>query len=170
MDEVGFYYEEGRAAAQMRAEQLNLVIRLGYAILIAALGFVAWAIFPNGLDYAIWFWIGAGVSVLLYGGMGLIRISNVRKDISRQTRPLAVGLNRVGLKVGELWCDWVDVARISMRPATAGSALRLELRGQDGRTCWVPIGYADVTPASLDQSVKAYSAELCGVDLSRLDV
>ena len=98
----------------------------------------------------------------------LVMYSRARKQLRTPAAGIAVRIGRPGVKVAGLGASWPEVAAVAaVKRRGQGPVLRLTLH--DGRQSAVPFEQITVFPATLDRTVRAYSAGRHGVDLSALD-
>lgn len=81
----------------------------------------------------------------------------------------ALRVGRPGVEVAGLFVPWGSVASLAATKGGLGTSPRLRLITTDGAEATVPLDQIDVRPASVDSSVRAYSAGRHGVDLTALD-
>ncbi|MDR1833934.1 MAG: hypothetical protein LBQ92_04690 [Propionibacteriaceae bacterium] len=171
MDEVGFYFRPEVAATRRRQVRAYLITGAVWTALLLLVALAIWFFFPDtGRESAYWIAGAAGVSLLFYLVIGLVRHTRMLEDQRRMAVPLAVGLNRDGLMFAGVWFYWQQVGALRLLPGRLGGADRLEIQGRDGRKLWLPIELTDASPAALDQSVRVLSSGLASVDFSRLEV
>lgn len=169
-DEFGVYYQPELAAGRVSATRRGLIWRLGWTLLIVAVGVIGWLVFPEQFGPSAPWFIGSAVVVgLVFGAWELAHFLKARSDAARVNPGLALGANRDGMLVGQDWYPWGEVGALEMRPGRLGASSRLVATARDARTQEVLLDYTDVLPATLDSAVVALSGGRARVDLSRLD-
>ena len=170
IDELGVYFRPGQAAGRVQGARRALIRRAVatgvLVVVIAVLG----VCLPDIRPYVGWF-IGFSVAGGLVGAaFDLVIWRRAIKDAARAADGLALGLNREGALMGQVWYPWAEVGTMRVTPGRLGSSARLEIVGRSpGAPNWLPLAYMDAMPAWLDSAVRALSAGRVGVDLSRLD-
>jgi hypothetical protein len=81
----------------------------------------------------------------------------------------AIRIGPSGIQVGRLSASWPEVAAIDTIKGGLGRDPRLRLTTTDGRQADLPLDQVTVFPATLDSTVRAFSAGRQGVDLSALE-
>jgi hypothetical protein len=82
---------------------------------------------------------------------------------------IAIRIGPPGIQVAELAVTWPHVAAIDTIKGGLGRGPRVRLVLTDGRQAAVPLDQVNVFPATLDSTVRAFSAGRHGVDLSALE-
>jgi hypothetical protein len=102
-----------------------------------------------------------GVSVALY--------LMAKREIGSVGSGTAIRIGPPGIQVAGLSASWPEVAVIDTIKGGVGRKPRLRLTTADGRRADVPLDQVTVFPATLDSTVRAFSAGRHGVDLSALE-
>lgn len=169
-DEFGIYYRPELAHARVRQTRFSLLWRLGWTVLIVAIGAGVRLARPEVFGDSFGWFLG---SVLVVGGVfavyQLAQFLSARSEVSRVWSGLAIGVNRDGMLIGQAWYPWASVGSLEMRPGRLGASARLVATGRDASRQDVLIDYTDALPASLDSAIVALSGGRARVDLSRLD-
>jgi len=169
-DEFGVYYRPEMAAGRVSRTRTGLVWRLGWTLLIIAVGVAGWLLYPAEFGPSAPWFIGSAVVVgLVLGGWELAHFLKARADAARVGPGLALGANRDGVLIGQDWYPWGEVGSLTVRPGRLGSSSRLVATARDARSQEVLLDYTDVLPATLDSAVVALSGGRARIDLSRLD-
>jgi len=169
IDELGVYFRPGQAAGRVRQARGTLVRRGLTTLVFVVAVLVVWLIVPAFAPYVPWF-VGVSVVTGVVGAaFDLVTWRRVIQDAARAGDGLALGLNRDGALVGQVWYPWAEVGAMRVTPGRLGASDRLEVVGRDAAAQWLPLSYMDAMPAWLDGAVRALSAGRIGVDLSRLD-
>ena len=82
---------------------------------------------------------------------------------------IAIRIGPPGIQVAGLGASWSEVAAIDTVKGGLSREPRLRLTTADGRRADVPFDQVTVFPATLDSTVRAFSAGRHGVDLSALE-
>jgi hypothetical protein len=82
---------------------------------------------------------------------------------------VAIRIGPPGIQVAGLSASWPEVTKIDTIKGGLDHAPRLRLTVVDGRQAVVPLDQVTVFPATLDSTVRAFSAGRHGVDLSALE-
>jgi hypothetical protein len=82
---------------------------------------------------------------------------------------IAIRIGPPGIQVAELAVTWPYVATIDTIKGGLGRGPRVRLVLTDGRQAAVSLDQINVFPATLDSTVRAFSAGRHGVDLSALE-
>jgi len=169
-DEYGIYYQPQLVAGRVGAARRALWFRLGSVLLSVAIFAVLWAFWPATFgDWAPWF---LGATVLSGGSMAvlnLIQYFRAGADARLAVGPLAIGINRDGMLIGQRWLTWPEVGSMVVKPGSLGASAALVTTGRDNVASVVPLDLTDAMPASLDSVVRVLSGGRAFVDLSRLD-
>ena len=81
----------------------------------------------------------------------------------------AIRIGPAGIQVAGLGASWPEVVAINTIKGGVGRDPRLRLSTTDGRRADVPLDQVTVFPATLDSTVRAFSAGRHGVDLSAIE-
>jgi hypothetical protein len=82
---------------------------------------------------------------------------------------IAIRIGPPGIQVADLAASWPQVAAVDTIKGGLARGPRLRLTLTDGRQAVVPLDQVNVFPATLDSTVRAFSAGRHGVDLSALE-
>jgi hypothetical protein len=82
---------------------------------------------------------------------------------------VAIQIGPAGIEVAGLHASWPEVTKIDTIKGGFDRGPRLRLRLTDGRQADVPLDQVAVFPATLDSTVRAFSAGRHGVNLSALE-
>ncbi len=99
----------------------------------------------------------------------LIRYLLTRAQLRSIGRGTAIRIGPPGIQVAGLAAPWPYVASVTTAKGGIGRSPALVLRLIDGRQARVPLDQVTVFPATLDSSVRAFSAGRYGVDLAALE-
>jgi hypothetical protein len=118
--------------------------------------------------FVVLFAIVLGISLTLLGvSTGLYLAA--KRQIGGVGRGTAIRIGPPGIQVAGLSASWPEVAGINTVKPGFGRGPRLRLTTWDGRRGEVPLNQVTVFPATLDSTVRAFSAGRHGVDLSALE-
>ena len=81
----------------------------------------------------------------------------------------AIRIGPAGIQVAGLSASWPEVVVVNTVKGGMGKDPRLRLTTTDGRRADVPLDQITVFPATLDSTVRAFSAGRHGVDLSAIE-
>ncbi len=99
----------------------------------------------------------------------LIRYLLARRRLRTLGYGTAVRIGPPGIQIAGLAAPWSQVARVAATKPGIGRPLQLRLTLLDGR--WAAVDFEQITvfPATLDTTVRAFSAGRQGVDLTAMD-
>ncbi|HVD80044.1 MAG TPA: hypothetical protein VNB87_05895 [Propionibacteriaceae bacterium] len=92
-----------------------------------------------------------------------------KRELATLGSGIAIRIGPPGIQVAGLGASWPEVAAIDTIKGGLGRDSRLRLTTTDGRQADVPLDQVSVFPATLDSTVRAFSAGRHGVDLSALE-
>ena len=101
--------------------------------------------------------------------VSLMRYRRSRGELTTMGAGTAIRIGPPGIQVAGLAAPWSAVAAVDTVKGRLGSEPSLRLTLADGRTSQVPLEQVSIYPATLDGSVRAFSAGRFGVDLNALD-
>ncbi|HEY6811752.1 MAG TPA: hypothetical protein VI074_03585 [Propionibacteriaceae bacterium] len=122
----------------------------------------------GGAGLIIIFGIVLGVS-LLWLLASIVLYFLAKREMGTVGNGVAIRIGRPGIQVAGLDAPWRQVAKIDTIKAGLDRGPRLRLTLADGRHAAVPLDQVTVFPATLDSTVRAFSAGRHGVDLSALE-
>lgn len=93
----------------------------------------------------------------------------VRKEMTRLGTGTAVRVGPWGIELAGLALPWAEVATLAARNGGLGRGPQVRLTAVDGRTSELSLDHVSLFPATLDSTVRAFSAGRHGLDLSMLD-
>ena len=99
----------------------------------------------------------------------LIRYLQTRSQLRSIGYGTAIRIGPLGIQVAGLAASWPYVGSVAVTKGRFGRSPALTLRLIDGHHSLVPLDQVTVFPATLDGSVRAFSAGRHGVDLSALE-
>jgi hypothetical protein len=169
INELGVYYQPGLASSRVRASRRRLLTSVGVFVFIAVIEVALALGLVGGVSVSVWFVAVVLVAMLIPVVTAFFSHRRAEQDADSADTGLAIGLNREGILVRELWLPWADVAQLMLQPPKWGGSSRLVVVTRDNRQAWLPFSYTDTMPASLDTAVQVLSAGRVSVDLSRLD-
>ena len=148
----------------VRSRLVSLVITIAILLLI-----YLWQ--RENLDGAFFVVLCAivlGVS-LVFIGIGAVLLVTAKREFAGLGSGIAVWIGPPGIQVAGLNASWPEVVGIATIKGGIGRDPRLRLTTVDGRRADVPLDQITVFPATLDSTVRAFSAGRHGVDLSALE-
>jgi hypothetical protein len=104
-------------------------------------------------------WLGASVALYL----------RAKRELATLGSGVAIRIAPPGIQVADLRVSWPEVAAIETIKGGLGQGPRLRLTAAGGRRAEVPLDQVTVFPATLDSTVRAFSAGRYGVDLSAME-
>jgi hypothetical protein len=122
----------------------------------------------QGAIFVVLFAIVLGISLTLLG-MSTALYVGAKRQIGSLGSGTAIRIGPPGIKVAGLSASWPEVAGINTVKPGLGRGPRLRLTTRDGKSADVPLDQVTVFPATLDSTVRAFSAGRHGVDLSALE-
>jgi hypothetical protein len=92
-----------------------------------------------------------------------------KREVNTIGSGIAIRIGPPGIQVADLAASWPQVAAVDTIKGGLARGARLRLTLTDGRQAVVPLDQVSVFPATLDSTVRAFSAGRHGVDLSALE-
>jgi len=99
----------------------------------------------------------------------LIAYRRAKAELDRVGQGIAVRIDPGGMSVAGLAVGWAEVAKIDTVKSGFGREPALRLTTTDGREARLGLDQVVVYPATLDSTVRAFSAGRHGVDLNALE-
>jgi hypothetical protein len=118
--------------------------------------------------FVVLFAIVLGISLTLLC-VSAARYVAAKRRMARVGSGTAIRIGPPGIQVAGLSATWPEVVAIGTVKPGLGGGPRLRLITGDGRRGDVPLDQVTIFPATLDSTVRAFSAGRHGVDLSALD-
>lgn len=154
----------GRRRRLVRSRVISLGITIALLVLIylwrredmQGAAFITIYVLVLGISLA---WLAA--SIVLY--------FLARREMATQGSGIAIRIGPPGIQVAELASAWPQVAAIDTIKGGFARGPRLRLALADGKQATVSLDQVKVFPATLDSTVRAFSAGRHGVDLSALE-
>jgi hypothetical protein len=122
----------------------------------------------QGAGFIIIFALVLGAS-LVWLGVSVLLYFLAKRETQTIGSGIAVRIGPPGIQIAGLAASWSQVAAIGTIKGGLDRGPRLRLALTDGRQADVPLDQIDVFPATLDSTVRAFSAGRHGVDLSALE-
>ena len=154
----------GRRRRLLRSRLVSLGITIAILLLI-----YLWQ--RENLDGAFFVVLCAvvlAVSLVLIGISAVLLVA-AKREFGGLGRGTAVWIGPAGIQVAGLSAAWPEVVSIRTVKGGIGRDPRLRLTTTGGRQADVPLDQISVFPATLDSTVRAFSAGRHGVDLSALE-
>lgn len=164
-------YDPGPLAdkvARRRRLLRSRIISLGITI---ALLLVIYLWQRDALTGAFFFGLCAvvlGISLVLIG-VSVVLLVMAKREFADLGSGTAIWIGPPGIQVAGLNASWPEVVAIGTIKGGVGRDPRLRLTTVSGRRADVPLDQVIVFPATLDSTVRAFSAGRHGVDLSALE-
>lgn len=164
-------YDPGPLAdkvARRRRLLRSRIISLGITI---ALLLVIYLWQRDALTGAFFFGLCAvvlGISLVLIG-VSVVLLVMAKREFADLGTGIAIWIGPPGIQVAGLNASWPEVIAIGTIKGGVGRDPRLRLTTVSGRQADVPLDQVIVFPATLDSTVRAFSAGRHGVDLSALE-
>jgi hypothetical protein len=122
----------------------------------------------QGAVFAVLYAVILGISLALLGaGVALYLLA--KREFATLGSGIAIRIGPPGIQVAGLNASWPEVAAVGTVKDRLGREPLLRLTTTDGRQADVPLDQITVFPATLDSTVRAFSAGRHGVDLSALE-
>ena len=141
---------------------------LGITIALLALIYVWQREDLQGAGFMIIFAIVLGIS-LAWLAASIVLYFLAKREINTIGSGIAIRIGPPGIQVAGLGAPWSQVAGIDTIKGGIDRGPRLRLSLTDGRQADVPLDQVTVFPATLDSTVRAFSAGRQGVDLSAIE-
>jgi hypothetical protein len=164
-------YDPGPLAekvARRRRLLRSRLLSLGITIAILLLIYLWRRDVLGGAGFIIICAIVLGAS-LAWLGVSIVLYFLARQELGNIGSGIAVRIGPPGIQVAGLAASWPQVAKIGTIKGGLDRGPRLRLALADGRQADLPLDQIDVFPATLDSTVRAFSAGRHGVDLSALE-
>jgi hypothetical protein len=148
----------------LRSRLISLVITIAVLLLI-----YLWQ--RENLDAAFFMVLCAIVLAvsLVSIGITVALLVTAKREFRGLGSGTAIRIGPAGIQVAGLSAAWPEVVSINTIKGGVGRDPRLRLTTIDGRRADVPLDQVTVFPATLDSTVRAFSAGRHGVDLSAID-
>jgi hypothetical protein len=171
ISELVIPYDPGPLTAKVERRRRLIRTRLiSLGITIALLGLIyLWRREDlGGSGLIIIFAIVLGVSLAwLAASIGLYVLA--KREMRTVGNGVAIRIGPPGIQVAGVSASWRQVAKIDTMKGGLDRGPQLRLTLADGRRAAVPLDQVTVFPATLDSTVRAFSAGRHGVDLSALE-
>jgi hypothetical protein len=171
ISELVIPYDPGPLTAKVERRRRLIRMRLiSLGITIALLGLIyLWRREDlGGSGLIIIFAIVLGVS-LAWLAASIVLYILAKREMRTVGNGVAIRIGRPGIEVAEVSASWRQVAKIDTMKGGLDRGPQLRLTLADGRRAAVPLDQVTVFPATLDSTVRAFSAGRHGVDLSALE-
>ncbi len=122
----------------------------------------------GGAGLIIIFGIVLGVS-LLWLVASIVLYLLAKREARTLGNGIAIRIGPPGIQVAGLSAGWPQVTKIDTTKGGIDRGPRLRLTLTDGRQAELPLDQVAVFPATLDSTVRAFSAGRHGVDLSAIE-
>jgi len=122
----------------------------------------------EGAVFVVLYALILGISLALLGAAVVLYVL-AKREFAALGSGTAIRIGPPGIQVAGLSASWPEVAGIDTIKGGLGRDPRLRLTTTDGRQADLPLDQVTVFPATLDSTVRAFSAGRQGVDLSALE-
>jgi hypothetical protein len=122
----------------------------------------------QGAVFVVLYALILGISLALLGASVALYVL-AKREFAALGSGIAIRIGPPGIQVAGLSASWPEVAAIDTVKGGLGRNPQLRLTTTDGRRANVPLDQVTVFPATLDSTVRAFSAGRHGVDLSALE-
>jgi hypothetical protein len=122
----------------------------------------------QGAVFVVLYALILGISLALLGASVALYVL-AKREFAALGSGIAIRIGPTGIQVAGLSASWPEVAAIDTVKGGLGRNPQLRLTTTDGRRANVPLDQVTVFPATLDSTVRAFSAGRHGVDLSALE-
>ena len=164
-------YDPGLLAdkvARRRRRLRSRLISLGITIAVLLLIYLWQRDALTGAFFVVLCAIVLGISLVLIGISAALLVM-AKREFASLGSGAAIWIGPPGIQIAGLNASWPEVVAIGTIKGGVGRAPRLRLTTVDGRHAEVPLDHVTVFPATLDSTVRAFSAGRHGVDLSALE-
>jgi hypothetical protein len=171
ISELVIPYDPGPLTAKVERRSRLIRTRLiSLGITIALLGLIyLWRREDlGGSGLIIIFAIVLGVS-LTWLAASIVLYFMAKREMRTVGNGVAIRIGPPGIQVAGVSASWRQVAKIDTMKGGLDRGPQLRLTLTDGRRAAVPLDQVTVFPATLDSTVRAFSAGRHGVDLSALE-
>jgi hypothetical protein len=122
----------------------------------------------QGAVFVVLYALILGISLALLGASVALYVL-AKREFAALGSGIAIRIGPPGIQVAGLSASWPEVVAIDTVKGGLGRNPQLRLTTTDGRRANVPLDQVTVFPATLDSTVRAFSAGRHGVDLSALE-
>jgi hypothetical protein len=122
----------------------------------------------QGAVFVVLYALILGISLALLGASVALYVL-AKREFAALGSGIAIRIGPPSIQVAGLSASWPEVAAIDTVKGGLGRNPQLRLTTTDGRRANVPLDQVTVFPATLDSTVRAFSAGRHGVDLSALE-
>lgn len=122
----------------------------------------------GGAGLIIIFGVIVGIS-LVWLAVSVVLYFLAKREMKTVGSGVAIRIGPPGIQVAGLYASWPQVRSIDTIKGGLDRGPRLRLALNDGRQADVPLDQVTVFPATLDSTVRAFSAGRHGVNLSALE-
>ena len=164
-------YDPGPLAdkvARRRRRLRSRLISLGITIAVLLLIYLWQRDALTGAFFVVLCAIVLGISLVLIGISAALLVM-AKREFASLGSGAAIWIGPPGIQIAGLNASWPEVVAIGTIKGGVGRDPRLRLTTVDGRHAEVPLDQVTVFPATLDSTVRAFSAGRHGVDLSALE-
>jgi hypothetical protein len=151
-----------------RRRMRSQLVSLGITVVILAVLYFWQRDQLQGAGFLVIYGVVLAVPLILFG-VYLLGYRQSRAELLTMGSGTAVRIGVPGVQVADVFVAWPDVASLGAVRGGTGRAPLLRLEATDGRQASVPLDQLPTYPATLDSTVRAFSAGRHGVDLSALD-
>jgi hypothetical protein len=144
------------------------LISLAITIALLALIYVWQREAMQGAGYIIIFAIVLGIS-LAWLAVSIVLYLLAKREMKTIGSGVAIRIGPPGIQVAGLGAPWSQVLGVDTVKGGMDRGPQLRLTLTDGRQAKVPLDQVTVFPATLDSTVRAFSAGRHGVDLSAIE-
>jgi hypothetical protein len=122
----------------------------------------------GGAGLIIIFGVILGAS-LVWLAVSVVLYFMAKREMKTVGSGVAIRIGPPGIEIAGLYASWPQVAKIDTIKGGLDRGPRLRLMLTDGRQAAVPLDQVTVFPATLDTTVRAFSAGRHGVNLSAVE-
>jgi hypothetical protein len=144
------------------------LISLGITLVLLLLLYVWQREALQGAGFVIIGVVILGVSLGILG-VSLVLYFLAKRQMGTLGTGIAIRIGPPGIQVAGLTASWPQVVALDTIKGGLDRGPQLRLTLTDGRQAAVPLDQINVFPATLDSTVRAFSAGRRGVDLSALE-
>src|SRR5215204_4009784 len=151
-----------------RRRMRSQLVSLGLTVVILAAIYLWQRDQLQGAGFLVIYGLVLGIPLVLFL-VFLLGYRQSKKELATMGSGTAVRIGVPGVQVADVFVAWPEVASLAAVRGGIGRGPLLRLATTDGRQARVPFDQIPTFPATLDGTVRAFSAGRHGVNLTALD-